>query len=102
MKITIFENVIPHPTREQKSTEAPKAKQGKEYTPEDRDDFINTISSFAWSPSLFIDNDRVAKNFLQTDLLVLDIYSGMTLKEADEIFIILPPSPCFIILSANI
>ena len=48
------------------------------------DDLISTITNNAWSPNVF-SSYRNQENFVQCDMLVLDIDNGMTLEESYEI-----------------
>lgn len=97
MKLSIFPDVKPLPTKKEKPYESAKTgiirnkKTGeiiKEYYPEvvevvTEDDLIEIIKSFAWSPSVF-NGVRLQDNFKSADFIALDIDSGLTIEEAER------------------
>jgi hypothetical protein len=97
MKISIFPDVKPLPTKKEKPFEASRTgvvrdkKTGeviKEYLPEvvevfTEEDLIKVVTSYAWSPSVF-KGPRLQENFLSADFIALDIDSGLTIEEAEK------------------
>jgi hypothetical protein len=98
MRISIFPQVKPLPSKEEKPKEAKKTgiikdkKTGeiiKEYLPEiveieTEEDLLRVLSSYAWSPNVF-KGARSQDNFKSTDFVVLDIDDGMTIEQAESI-----------------
>jgi len=86
MLISLFPNAKPLPSKEEKGKEARFA--SKPHHPmvikiETEDDLIGSITKNCWSPSVF-NGYRSQANFVQTDLMVLDIDDGMTIEEAEK------------------
>lgn len=86
MLISIFPTAKALPkTKGEKTTESfkcsnPNYPAVKEVLNED--DLIYVITHHAWSPNLF-NGYRLQNNFVQTDMMVLDIDSGMRIEEAE-------------------
>lgn len=97
MRLSIFPDVKPLPTKKEKPYESSKTgivrdkKTGeviKEYYPEivevnTEEDLINIVTNYAWSPSIF-KGVRLQENFLEADFIALDIDSGLSIEEAEK------------------
>lgn len=86
MILSIFPQCKPLPTKEEKAKQAwftskPHYPAVLEFSTED--DLIDIITANAWSPSVF-HGFRAQSNFIQTDLMVLDIDDGMRIEEAEQ------------------
>ncbi len=86
MLISIFPNAKPLPTKEEKGKEAKFT--SKPHFPavievKNEDDLISAITRNCWSPSIF-NGYRAQSNFVQTDMMVLDIDDGMRIEEAEQ------------------
>jgi len=86
MILSIFPNVKPLPTKEEKGVQAKYA--SKPHYPaildfSNEDDLINIITKNAWSPNIF-SGHRSQVTFIQTDLMVLDIDDGLRIEEAEQ------------------
>lgn len=98
MKLSIFPEAQPHPSKEDKRTEA--FKFSAPYLPKivtivDDETLVKYVCNYAWSPSIF-DGVRKADNFVSCDFLVYDIDQGMTIDEADSI--LCGTNYCYLIL----
>ena len=82
MKITIVEKVKPVPSQKEKPEQSKFAKFGKTVNIQKREDLYNYVTQYAWSPSVFKDNERLSKQFLETYFIALDIDDDMYLSQA--------------------
>jgi len=87
LKLSIFSKAKHLPSKEEKGREARFT--SKPYLPEvvefvTHQDLIDIICSKVWSPSIF-EEYRRQDGFISTDLMVLDIDSGMTIEEAEKV-----------------
>lgn len=86
MRISIFSDVKPLPTKKEKAKESKYA--SNPYLPEiaevpTDEELILLVTSFAWSPSIF-KGARLKENFVSTDFLVLDIDDGLSIPESEK------------------
>jgi hypothetical protein len=86
MKLSIFPDVKPLPTKVEKAKESKYA--SKPHLPEvleisTEDDLIQAVCNFAWSPFVF-KGIRSKDTFISTDFLVLDIDNGLSIEDAEK------------------
>lgn len=102
MRITVFPSVKPVPANNnEKNAEAPKAINGAIVNITTNEQLVETITSYAWSPSVFKSNKRSNDNFVECDFFVIDIDEGLPIQDCGRILseknlcALVLPSPSF-------
>ncbi len=56
--------------------------KGEKVMIKSRDQFMYYVTEYVWSPSLFEEDKRQNKNFIETEFMVLDIDDSLGLRDA--------------------